>query len=109
MLFRSIEHHNCMVMLYACAGHFDKALKVIEKVAASDRLKLLLPFLGACQKWVNVELGRWTFEQLVKLDEKCVVAYVCMENIYAAAGMQREADRIEALMVYGGLSNWIGC
>ena len=33
------------------------------------------------------------------MDDKCGAAYACMGNIYAAAGMQTEADRIEALRI----------
>ena len=41
-----------------------------------------------CFKEGNVDLGEWAFEQSVDIDEKCIVAYVSMENLYAAAGMQ---------------------
>ena len=40
-----------------------------------------------CFKEGNVNLGEWAFEQSVEIDEKCVVAYVSMENLYATAGM----------------------
>ena len=77
----TLEHYACMVDLFSRAGHFEKALVVIEKVPPSDCLQLWLDLLGACRKWLNVELGRWAFEQLVKLDEKCVTAYIYMGNI----------------------------
>ena len=41
--------------------------------------------------WVANDLDEHAHE----MDEKCVVAYVCMENIYAAAGMETEANRIK--------------
>ena len=95
----SIEHYNCMVDLFSRAGHFDKALDLIEKVPTSNQLRLWLSLLGACCKWVNVELGRWAFIRSVSLDEDCDAAYVYMGNIYAAAGMQKEADEIEVCRV----------
>ena len=105
----NLEHYTCMVDLFSRAGHFYKAIALVEEMRVSDRLPLLLALLSACHKWANVELGKWAFEQSVQLDANCSAAYIGMANIYAAAGMQREADGIEALMVYGGLSNWIGC
>ena len=44
-------------------------------------------------------LGRWAFERAVELDGKCDAANVCMGYMYAVAGMQTEADRIEVLSV----------
>lgn len=43
--------------------------------------------LGACQKWVDINVGRWAFEWALKLDKRDGPAYVLMVNIYAVAGM----------------------
>jgi hypothetical protein len=65
---------------------------LLDEVPSSDHLPLFLAILGACQRWPNLELGRWAFEQSVRIDETCGASYACMENIYAAsaaaAGMQ---------------------
>ena len=60
---------------------------VLEKVSSLDHLPQLLAILGACCKWVNVKLGRWAFHISVELDERCVAAYISMENIYLGSGM----------------------
>ena len=93
----SLEHRTCMVDLFSRAGQFEKAISLIEKVLSSDHLLLWSALLGACRKWVNVELGRWAFEHAILLDEKNVAAYVYMSNIYEAASMQEEAEQVEAL------------
>ena len=49
-----------------------------------------MPILGACRKWINVRLGRWAFEESIRLDDKCASAYACMESVYLAAEMQGE-------------------
>ena len=94
----TLEHYACMVDILGIghAGHFEKAMVAIEKVPPSDCLQLWLNLLGACRKQLNVKLGRWAFEQLVKLDEKCVSAYIYMRNIYVVVGIQEEASEIEA-------------
>ena len=94
-----LEHYACMIDLFGRAGRFEKAEALLDKVAPSGRLPLFLAILGACLKWVNVKLGRWAFEQSLELDETCSAIYVCMGNIYAAAGMHKEADEIEACRV----------
>ena len=58
---------------------------VIENVREADYVHLWSVLIGSCQKCIHVEVGRWAFEQLVRLDQDNVVAYVCMSNIYAAA------------------------
>jgi hypothetical protein len=88
-----------MVDLFGRAGHFDKAKAVLGEVPLGDRLPLLLALLGSCCKWINVDLGMWVFKQSIELDEKCTAAYVCMRNLYAAAGMMGEAEEIEACQV----------
>ena len=84
----TLEHYICMVDLLGRAGRFDKALIVVEKLPYLDRLPLWLALLGACCKWANVEFGLWVFEQSSELDRKCPAAYLCMANIYAAAGLK---------------------
>ena len=90
-----LEHCTCMIDLFCRAGHFDKAKFFLGKVDSSHCHSLLLVFMGACAKWGNVNLGRWAFEQSLQLDEKCGAAYICMENIYARACMERETPNIE--------------
>ena len=92
----TLEHYTCMVDLFSCVGHFGKAIGLIEKVSiSSHRLPLWWALLGACCKWVNVEVGRWAFEQSLKLNGNYASIYVCMRNIYAAAGMHEEANDVE--------------
>ena len=104
-----LEHYACMIDLFGRAGHFEKAEALLDKVAPSGRLPLFLAILGACLKWVNVKLGRWAFEQSLQLDEKCTAAYVCMEKIYAKAGMPIEANEIEYWRVKNKASKIAGC
>ena len=53
--------------------------------------------LGACKKWENVNLGKLAFKHAIELDEKDVIAYVSMRNIYAAAGMKEDVEKIEGV------------
>eukprot|EP00250_Pteridium_aquilinum_P020378 c24792_g8_i1 orf=2-454(+) len=57
-----LEHYTCMVDLYGRAGHLDEAAGVIHGMQASDYSAIWSALLGACQKWGDVNVGRWAFE-----------------------------------------------
>ncbi|MCO5611999.1 hypothetical protein L7F22_066260 [Adiantum nelumboides] len=88
------EHYTCMVDLFGRARHFDKAMGIIKMMPSSDSPPIWSALLGACRKWGNVALGRMAFECAVELDKCDAAAYVVMSNIYAAAGMQEEAQTL---------------
>jgi hypothetical protein len=79
-----------MIDLLTRAGHFSEATAVLGSLPSFEQLPLLLVFLGACQKWANLELAEWAFEKSLQLDEKCEIAYICMQNIYAMARMHAD-------------------
>jgi pentatricopeptide repeat protein len=93
----TVDHCTCIVDMFGRAGQFGKVLSVVEKLPSPDYLPFWATLLGACHKWGNVELGRMAFERVVQLDEKHCAAYVLMSNIYASAGLEGEAQAIEAL------------
>eukprot|EP00250_Pteridium_aquilinum_P014476 c22016_g2_i1 orf=39-506(+) len=95
----NMDHHTCMIDLFGRAGHLDKAVAVIIEMSISANLTLWTTLLSACRKWGNPKLGRLAFDHAIQLDEKDGAAYICMNNIYAAAGMQEDADKIEAMRV----------
>ncbi|KAI5056942.1 hypothetical protein GOP47_0028760 [Adiantum capillus-veneris] len=93
----SLEHTSCMVEVLGRAGQFDKALAFVTKMYSCDQLHGWSALLSACRKRGNVHLGRLAFDHMVQLDEKCATAYVWMSNIYAAAGMQEQAEEVETM------------
>jgi pentatricopeptide repeat protein len=97
----SLEHETCMVVVYGCAGHFDKVMLLIQTIPRCECLSVWLALLGACRKWGNVKVGRLSFDRIVQLDRTCAAAYVLMSSIYLSAGMREDALKIEAL----GLEN----
>ena len=87
----------CMVVIYGCAGHFDKALSVIKTMPPSNDPSVWLALLGACKKWGNIKLGRLVFEEVIQLDNNLAPAYTIMADIYAAAGMLEDAEKVEVM------------
>ena len=91
------EHHTCMVMALGSVGQFDKVMSVIKMMPSSDYSSVWLAVLGACSKWGNVKLGRLAFDQAIQLGGGCALAYVLMSNIFAVAGMQEDAKKVESM------------
>ena len=85
-----------MVDLFCRIGHVDEAMALTKEMPTSY-YPLWCALLGACQKWGNVQLGRFAFEQKVQLDPNNGAAYVLMSNIYVAAGLKEDAEKIEVM------------
>ncbi|KAI5075882.1 hypothetical protein GOP47_0009958 [Adiantum capillus-veneris] len=105
----SLECYTCMIDLIGRAGHLQKAVRLIQDMPSSDYIFLWHALMGACQKWVDVHVGRWAFEQAVKLDGSEGSTYVLMANIYAEAGMEEEAKSIEAMRIRNKAWKKPGC
>jgi pentatricopeptide repeat protein len=94
----NLDHHTCMVDVFGRAGHFDMALSLIhDMLPFSNFLPLWHSLLGACKRWGNVKLGRFAFNRVMQVDNRDTAAYVLMANIYASAGMHKDAENIEAM------------
>ncbi|KAI5060789.1 hypothetical protein GOP47_0025209 [Adiantum capillus-veneris] len=92
-----VYHYTCMVDLFGRAGHLDKAACLIEESPFSNHFSVLSALLGACRKWGDVCIGRWAFDRVVQVDRSNGAAYVLMSDVYAAAGMQEDAEKIGAM------------
>ena len=95
----NLEHHTCMVAIFGCAGFFDKAMSVINMMPFSDYPAVWLALLSTCGKWGNLKLGRLAFHHVIILDKSCSPAYVLMANIYAAAGMYEDEEKVEVMRI----------
>ena len=104
-LVPDLEHHTCMVVAFGCSGHFDKAISVINAMPCAQFAAVWIALLGGCRKWGNVELARVAFDQALQLEYNCGAAYVLMANIFAAAGMHDDKEKVEAMRLKYGVGN----
>jgi hypothetical protein len=74
------------------------AVSVIKTMPCAGYSTVWLALLSACKRWGNVELGRLVFNQVVELDDNHAAAYVFMADIYAAAGMSDDAEKVKAMV-----------
>jgi pentatricopeptide repeat protein len=96
----NVELYTCMVDLFGRAGHFDKALMMISNMQSLDYAPVWGSLMNACQKWGHTKLARVSFEHAISLDKSTPTPYICMQNIYMAAGMQEDAEIIEAMRAH---------
>ncbi|KAH7306405.1 hypothetical protein KP509_22G009800 [Ceratopteris richardii] len=98
----TMEYYSTVVDLLGRSGHVSKGLSMIEAMPWHPDYILWCTILRACCKWQNMEVARYAFEHAIRLNRKCLTAYVFMSNICANAYMHSEANGIEMLGVQNG-------
>jgi pentatricopeptide repeat protein len=101
----SLEHHTSMVAVFGSAGQWDKAMSVIKSMPSLDHPAVWLALLDACRKWGNVKLGKLSFDHVVRAHPSCPTAYVLMINIFAAAGMHEDVERVRFMRLKYALTS----
>ncbi|KAH7299591.1 hypothetical protein KP509_24G019600 [Ceratopteris richardii] len=92
-----VNHFLCMVDLLGRTGHLDKAVAIIHRMPSGKKSVVWPVLMDSCQKWGDVNIGKWVFDNAIQENKADVAAYLCMANIYAAAGMHEHAQTIKAM------------
>jgi hypothetical protein len=93
----NLQHHTSMTELFSRAGLFNEATEVIKKMPFPADIMVWHALLDICHSSGNIELGKLAFEKAIQLDGSNPLAYVSMSNIYAAAGMKCNVNRIGSI------------
>ena len=75
----NLQHLTCMVVIYGCAGQFDKAISVVKTMAATADPSAWVALLTISRKWGNLKLGKLGFEQMTQ-HEKNLELGICSEE-----------------------------
>ncbi|XP_012068610.1 pentatricopeptide repeat-containing protein At4g33990 [Jatropha curcas] len=94
----NVEHYTCLVDLLSRAGRLELALKTIEEMPVKVQAQAWAPFLSACRKHRELELGEFASRKLFHLNPESVGSYVVMANLYTHAGKWKEAAVTRRLM-----------
>lgn len=105
----SMEHYGCMVDLFGRAGYLDEALDFINKMPIKPDATVWGCLLGACRVHNNIELGKQAAEHLFHLTPRSAAPYVLLSNIYAAAGMWDEIEKVRKMMRDRDVKKMPGC
>ena len=92
-----LQHLAFMVTVFGCAGYFDQVMSVIKMMPSSDNSAVWLAVLDVSRIWGNSKLGILAFDQLMQLDNSCAISYIVMADIFVKAGMQDDAEKVEAI------------
>ncbi|KAK2968187.1 hypothetical protein RJ640_018280 [Escallonia rubra] len=99
----SKEHYGCMIDLLCRAGRLGEAEDMIRNMPSEQDDVVWSTLLRACREQGDVECGRRTAEQILKLNPYCAGTHITLANIYSAEGRWREAADVRMLMKSKGV------
>jgi len=91
-------------------GRVDEARALVEqRMPLEPNVVIWGTLLGAGEKHGNVSVGEWAAERLVEAEPWNDGVYVVLSNIYAAAGMWDEVERVRKIMSERKVMKSPGC
>lgn len=99
----SKEHYGCMIDLLCRAGRLSEAEHMIRTMPFHSDDVVWSTLLRACRVHGDVDRGRRTAEQILRLDLDSAGTHITMANIYAAKGRWKEAAHIRKVMKSKGI------
>ncbi|MCO5550677.1 hypothetical protein L7F22_004167 [Adiantum nelumboides] len=77
----TVEHHTCLIDLFARTGHLCEALKHLETMNPPPDMQTVRAFLNACKMYGGVELASTCLTQLVRINPDFIAfSLVVAEN-----------------------------
>ncbi|KAL6615977.1 hypothetical protein ACP70R_038247 [Stipagrostis hirtigluma subsp. patula] len=105
-----VEHYGCVVDMLGRVGRLDEARALVEqRMPMEANVVIWGTLLGACEKHGNVCTGEWAAERLAEAEPWNDGVYVVLSNIYAAAGMWGEVERVRKIMLERKVMKSPGC
>ncbi|KQK09543.1 pentatricopeptide repeat-containing protein At1g77170, mitochondrial [Brachypodium distachyon] len=106
----TVEHYGCLVDLLGRVGWVDDARALVEhRMPMEANVVIWGTLLGACEKHGNVSVGEWAAERLQEAEPWNDGVYVVLSNVYAAAGMWGEVERVRKMMSGRKVTKFPGC
>ncbi|KAE8821500.1 pentatricopeptide repeat-containing protein [Hordeum vulgare] len=102
------EHYACIIDILGRAGQFEKACSYIKDMPFEAEKNVWGALLGASRTHGNVQLGELAAKMLVQSHSGSSGPYVMLSNIYAAAGMWGQVNRIRGQMKENGVKKQPG-
>lgn len=91
----NIMHYGIMVGLVGRAGDFQMVADMLKRIPMLSDMSVWLSLLSACHTHGNLELAKQAFDYAVNLQPNEGTTYVLMSNIYADAGLEENAAKVE--------------
>lgn len=94
----SKEHYGCMIDLLCRAGRISDAECMIRSMPFQQDDVVWSTLLRACRVHGDVDCGKRTAEEILKLNPNCAGTHITLANIYSAKGRWQEAASVRKIM-----------
>ncbi|CAN8278465.1 unnamed protein product [Cochlearia groenlandica] len=112
-LVPNVDHFSCLVDLLGRAGYIDEAeslVKMSEKSTGCRVVDVWWALFSACASHGDLKLGKMVARLLMEREKNDSSVYVQLSNIYAGAGLWKEAEETrEAMNMVGDIKKQGGC
>ncbi|CAA7055957.1 unnamed protein product [Microthlaspi erraticum] len=111
MVEPNVDHFSCLVDLLGRAGRLDEAeglVKMSEK-SVGYRVDVWWALFSACAAYGDLRLGKMVAELLMEREKNDPSLFVQLSNIYAGAGLWKEAQETREAMSMIGAVKQRGC
>ncbi|KAK7277155.1 hypothetical protein RIF29_18306 [Crotalaria pallida] len=99
----SKDHYGCMIDLLCRAGRLSVAEHMIRSMPFHSDDVVWSTLLRACRVHGDVDRGRRTAEQILRLDPDSAGTHITLANIYSAKGRWKEAAHLRKVMKSKGI------
>ncbi|KAL1195043.1 Pentatricopeptide repeat-containing protein [Cardamine amara subsp. amara] len=107
----NVDHFSCLVDLLGRAGYLDEAerLVTISEKTIGYRVDVWWALFSACAAHGDLKLGKMVARLLMEKEKNDPSVYVQLSNIYAGAGLWKEAEETREAMNMIGAMKQRGC
>ncbi|KAF8088893.1 hypothetical protein N665_0527s0013 [Sinapis alba] len=103
----SVDHFSCLVDLLGRAGYLDEAESLVKM--SGCRVGALWGLFSACAAHGDLKLGKMVARSIMDQEKDDPSVYVQLSNIYAGAGLWKEAEETREAMNMIGAMKQRGC
>ncbi|KAK2967414.1 hypothetical protein RJ640_022346 [Escallonia rubra] len=96
-------HYACVADLLSRGGSLGEAMKFVELMPIAPDASVWRALLGGCRVYSETKLARRISEKLLELEPTNPGNYILLSNIYAAAGLWSEVNKLRAVLEEKGL------
>ncbi|KAL0890442.1 hypothetical protein Bca101_014425 [Brassica carinata] len=101
------DHFSCLVDLLGRAGYLDEAGSLVKM--SGCRVDALWGLFSACAAHGDLKLGKMVARLIMEQEKDDPSVYVQLSNIYAGAGLWKEAEETREAMNMTGAMKQRGC
>lgn len=99
-----VIHYACVVDLLCRGGSLTEAKKFIDSMPIAPDASVWRALLSGCRVYSDTKLAKTISNKLLELEPTNAGNYVLLSNIYAAAGLWSEVNKLRTLLQEKGLT-----